>query len=79
MLSIVWALHCRAFPLLLKVSITLAIAVLSRAALLTLIDAFSFPVSYGYALPAIPLLIAVAIISIYSVIIRWRGRREVHP
>ena len=68
MLSIVWALHCRVFPLLLKVSITLAIAVLSRATLLTLIDAFSFPVYYGYALPAIPLLIALAIISLYSLL-----------
>ena len=77
MLSIVWALRCRVLPLLLKVSIILAIAVVSRATLLTLIDAFSFPVYYGYALPAIPLLIALAIISIYSVIIRWRGRREI--
>jgi hypothetical protein len=44
---------------------SLAVMTLSRLVLLVLIAAFSFPIYYGYVLPAIPLEIAFAITSIY--------------
>ena len=61
------ALYLRQLSQTLIGALTLAIAVLSRAALLGLVDAASFPAAaYKYSAPATPLAMAVAILAIFE-------------
>jgi hypothetical protein len=50
----------------------LAAAILTRSAILTLIDASSFPAAgYHYVLPAVPLLLMFSLLSLSALLARW--------
>jgi hypothetical protein len=59
-----WIVWRKQLPPLFIVSTVLLVYVISRLFLLMLVDAFAFPVTYTYVLPAMPLAVAFAITSI---------------
>jgi hypothetical protein len=63
-----WSAPNRGLRLLFFLASSLAVMTLSRFVLLALLEGFSFPIYYGYALPAIPLEVAFATVSIYLLI-----------
>jgi hypothetical protein len=63
-----------------RAAFVLAAAILTRAAILTLIDASSFPTAaYHYVLPTIPLLLMFSFLSLFALVDRLSARRRVVP